>query len=90
MKPEMFLKSGNKETRTLSVLNYLVLKKTFYETRDVFETCPRASCDSPKSCAGTPPFEFKHEYKCMNSTINTYTKANAKKFLCPLFIDFFI
>ena len=90
MKPEMFLKSGNKETRTLSVLNYLVLKKTFYETRDVFETCPRASCDSPKSCAGTPPSEFKHEYKSMNSTTDADTKAIAKYYLCPLFVYLFI
>ena len=60
---------------------YLIIlcwRKIFYETRDVFETCPHASCDSPKSCAGTPPSELKHEYKSMNSTTNTDTKANAK------------
>ena len=85
----MFLKPGNKETRTLSVPYYFVLKKIFYETRYVFETCPRASCDSPKSCAGTPPSEFKHEYNSMNSTTNA-KKANAKNYMCPLCIYFFI
>ena len=45
MKPEMILKSGNKETRTLSVPYYFVLEKIFYETRDVFEIWKQGNKD---------------------------------------------